>query len=261
MQTQDVLKLCQSASRGRALHANTSLAKGAEILVEEPLCSMQLPDNSDAVLGCHTCLQPIGTLKAQLEHLTRDSPPPPGWCLPLEDDDDGMIAPIFRECACSVRFCSQACADHAKRIGHSFLCAAANKKSRHCSAIDSFRRHAVEEYDGFFLFCGQIVCHVQARLKAQGSCSTCKDGRSPCKGCVERAQEPYQSFCRGEWWEITEVEDGTTTETAQARRELKATASSSLQAKSHTAVKCPTACASIPFHSIPPHSTISKRIR
>ena len=219
----------------RALHAKRAIAKNELLFTESPLVSMQLPHSVEAAVACACCLRPVGTLATQLEHMTTARPPSASWSLPLDDDDDGALAPAMPcKGGCGAVFCSVACMANASSNGHALLCAAPGARTAHALAFEQFRAHAVSEWAGFFFFGAQIVCkvlHALLEQKPSASCpSSCKAGE-PCEACVGRASTAFAPFCRGLWWEISDVDEQelTRAEAARARRELRACAQRSLE--------------------------------
>lgn len=215
--------------KGRALHASVERQKGERLLEEAPIVAMQLPYSALEVVACSCCLRPIGTVEAQLKHLTSAASHPNLPPLPLADEEDGFIAPMI-PCArgCGARFCSALCAGLAETNGHKFLCAAASNRSDHGAALRRFIEYATAEWDGFFFFgaqvresllqhsynyCNdvailllQIVCRILqdvADLLPTDQCPASCAPDTPCRDCSERAKRTFASFCSGVWWEIS----------------------------------------------------------
>ncbi|KAL1529564.1 hypothetical protein AB1Y20_000508 [Prymnesium parvum] len=135
------------------LLASRRARRGARLLTEAPLLTMQLPHSAAEVLACAWCLRPLGTLTRQLAHLAAPHPPASPWELPLDEADD-VIAPAV-PCAggCAALFCASGCAEAAAAAGHRWLCVP--PAAAHARQYERFRAHALAEYDGFFLFGAQ----------------------------------------------------------------------------------------------------------
>lgn len=228
-----MLDLRHTPSRGRALHATRALERGTLLVTEEPLASMQLPGNAEAVVSCMHCLRLVGSLETQLQHATRHVPTRRKWSLgdALDGDDDGVIA-ADTPCTggCGARFCSQACQAAAAAGGHELLCAPPSGKSAHALAVAHFREHALAEYSGFYLFGATLVCLILAALRSRvAKCSSCFSGGLPCQVCLSAARAPLAPFCRSVWWDIAHVGGDTAAESARYRKAIRASALESLR--------------------------------
>ena len=135
------LRFATVAGRGRSVFATTDIWPGTPLISEVPLLSMPLPESRATLLACERCCRPVGTVTAQLQHLTGIKRLPE---LPLDDDDNVLADNLPCRSGGMARYCSEACAtEHAP--AQMLICGTGSAKA--AAALARFEAHALETFE------------------------------------------------------------------------------------------------------------------
>lgn len=156
-----MLRYADAPGKGRAVFAACDVSRGSTMLTEAPLLSMALPESRGALLACERCCRAVGTVTAQLRHLTGMQRIPE---LPIDTEDDHLADSVPCRHGCGVWYCSATCeALHAP--AHRYLCRGCSPAA--AMALDKFEEHALATYE-CFLFGARLVADLLARGAEQG---------------------------------------------------------------------------------------------
>ena len=161
-----MLFFVSSSPRGRAVYARQDIEVGAQLLSEEPLASMPLPETRAAIGTCARCGRVHGRITAQLKRLLGHDHLP---ALPMDDDDDHLAGSVPCELSCGALYCSMAC--RSQHAAHCYLCPAHSKKMS--AAILRFESHALKTHE-VFLFGARLAAEVLARGGADPFAALCR---------------------------------------------------------------------------------------